>query len=124
MGARPFLQSTPESMRRSDSMRIATVPSIAVGFYVALVNIEFRPLSADGGPLKNGSRIEGKAVDNRQKGGNVIVEIGDKGRLILQPFQVEKIEPSAGAAAPAAKEYVSVKAGKGAEYYGETTYKG
>jgi hypothetical protein len=105
-------------------MRIASIPSVAVGFYLALVNVELRSLRADVVHLKNGSRIEGKAVDNRQKGGNVIIEIGSQGRVILHASEVEKIEPSTAAAAPAAREYVSVKVGKGGDYYGETSYRG
>ncbi len=81
------------------------------------------PASADGVLLKNGRRVEGKVIDNRQTTGNVVVEIGTAGRMTFRGSQVEKIE--AGEVKEAAsREYVSVTMSKEADYYGGKTFDG
>lgn len=77
---------------------------------------------ADSVLLKNGRRLNGKVVDNRQTTGDVLVEIADPagskvGTVTLHSAQVEKIdmgEPQD----TAEKSLVRVKLSKGIEQYG------
>lgn len=77
---------------------------------------------ADSVLLKNGRRLSGKVVDNRQTTGDVLVEIADSsgskvGTVMLKAAQVEKIDMG-DPPADTEKGLVKVKLSKGIEQYG------
>jgi hypothetical protein len=79
--------------------------------------------------LKNGSRIEGKVTDLREKGGGVVVAIGDVGHTTLSAREVESVsmDPQAAPAKTDALpigDFVAVKLPAAAEYYGKAVYHG
>jgi sRNA-binding regulator protein Hfq len=76
-------------------------------------------LVADTVHLKNGRQIEGRITDNRQTSGEVIVEIGTVGRVILRASEVDKVQKGE-VGEVLQRERVAVKI-PGGEYYNLTT---